>query len=536
MNTTLSADANDIALNVEHHQAYYIQMAALNQVGQGPFSTPLEVEFDPEILLMMNSGSSGSGSLLSTQQKEKTRENNELSSFQNNNNNKQVTLIIGVISAALFVLILISAVICYKKKLQRVQKPHLGYLAASTSDDFHCQLSRHHSGVGVGGPILKGSGSILKGSADHILNAEKMNIKRNSKDTSLWIDRRWGSDSCEKDSNSSEKKLLNMHGSNSNSHHSTTNHNNSHSNSNSDTEYAYVENKHNISSFTNSSGSRKAAESPEPYATTELFQQQAQQSASSQQNHYTQHHQLSQHYAAPCIIPNNQNYNRRNVHSCDDLTESESQHCQRSQQSTQHQTQHYLMPHNYQRASSTAGNNKMKRGKPKNLLDMIPPPPMHPPPPPTNIYNKSQESVISPKYLFAHPMYQGTTTTPTPNHSQNNASSSSSSSKIYGHKIHPNNNNNRSHYEQISEPLMMPQSRSSHNQQYHHHSHPHQRLMFDRDCHDELQHFNTILTQFGQQKIISPNNQTVKSTDQFSLHCEADNEEEVDDEDQQSQN
>ena len=523
MNTTLSADANDIALNVEHHQAYYIQMAALNQVGQGPFSTPLEVEFDPEILLMVPPNS-GSGN--PTQQK--TREN-ELSSFQNNYNNKQqVTLIIGVISAALFVLILISAVICYKKKLRRVQKPHLGYLAASTSDDFHCQLSRHHSGVGgVGGPILKGSGGpILKGSAaDIINNAEK--IKRNSKDASLWIDRRWGSDSCEKDSNSSEKKLLNMH-SNSNS-----NHNNSHSNSNSDTEYAYVENKHNISSFTNSSGSRKAAESPEPYATTELFQQQAQQSASSQQNHYTHHHQLSQHYAAPCIIPNNQNYNRRNVHSCDDLTESESQHnCQRTQQSTQHQTQHYLMPHNYQRASTGGGNNnKMKRGKPKNLLDMIPPPPMHPPPPPTNIYNKSQESVISPKYLFAHPMYQGTTGT-TPNtphqHSQNNAPS-----RIYGHKIHPNNNNNRSHYEQISEPLMPP--RSSQSQQYHH-SHPHQRLMFDRDCHDELQHFNTILTQFGQQKIISSNNQTVKSTDQFSLHCEADNEEEVDDEDQQSQN
>ena len=349
----------------------------------------------------------------------------------------------------------------------------------------------------------------------------------------MWIDRRWGSDSCEKDSNSSEKKLLNMH-SNSNS-----NHNNSHSNSNSDTEYAYVENKHNISSFTNSSGSRKAAESPEPYATTELFQQQAQQSSqqNQQQKHYTQH-QLSQHYAAPIIIPPaipNQNY-RRNVHSCDDLTESESQHCQRVQaQQTQHQAQHYLMPHNYQRASTgggSGGNNKMKRGKPKNLLDMIPPPPMHPPPPPTNIYNKSQESVISPKYLFAHPMYQGTTGT-TPNtphqHSQNNAPS-----RIYGHKIHPNNNNNRSHYEQISEPLMPP--RSSQSQQYHHsHSHPHQRLMFDRDCHDELQHFNTILTQFGQQKIIS--NNTVKSTDQFSLHCEADNEEEVDDEDHlQSQN
>ena len=459
-NTTLQANANDVTLTVDDRNlAYFIQMAALNQVGQGPFSTPLEVEFDPTVLLIPSKGN--------TQQ-------NELFT---QGNTKQVTLIIGVISAALFVLILISAVICYKKKLHGERKP-MGYLAASTADDFHCQLNRH-------------SGPIIKGSAD--ISAEK----RHSKDASLWIDRRWGSDSCEKDSNSSEKKLLNLHSS---SHHT-------HSNSNSDTEYAYVENKHNVSSFTNSSGSRKTAESPEPYATTELFQKQAQQTHYAAQQLHPPH---SQHYAAPMIVP--PNHYRRNVHSCDDLTESaESQHV-RAQQMTQ---QHYLMPHNYQRAS-TGGNKMKQRGKPKNLLDMIPPPPLHPPPPPTNIYNKSQESVISPKYLFAHPMYQGTSQRP----------------QIYGHahKIHPNNN--RSHYEQI-EPLI-----GNHN--------PQQRLMFDRDCHDELQHFNSILTQFGQQSVLQHHHQrqssqsksqsqsrssTVKSAasaDQFSLHCEADNEDEED--------
>ena len=102
--------------------------------------------------------------------------------------------------------------------------------------------------------------------------------KRGSKDASLWIDRRWGSDSCEKHSNSSEKKLLNAH-------------NHTHSNSNSDTEYAYVENKHNLSSFTNSSGSRKAAESPEPYATTDIFQKHIASSGN--------------HYAAPTVLQTN---------------------------------------------------------------------------------------------------------------------------------------------------------------------------------------------------------------------------------------
>ena len=396
VNSTLSAEANDMTLTVYRMEHYIIQIAAENEVGTGPFSQPLNVEFDPIILIAETD--------IESAKNERTLQ----------------ILIIGVVSAAIFVIILISAVICYKKKLNQ-NKPS-GYLAASTAEDFHCQLNR--------GPIIK--------------NQDYVDGKRASKDTSsLWIDRRWN-DSCEKDSNSSEKKLLHAQ------HHA-------HSNSNSETEYAYVENKHNISSFTNSSGgSRKgAAESPEPYATTDIFQK----------------HNLSQpnHYAAPIIRPSNyaSNYVRRNVHSCDDLTDAEP----RSQTN-------YLVPHNYQRASNTGGNKMRKTSKPKNLLDMIPPPPLHPPPPTTsnNIYNKSQESVISPKYLFAHPMYQ---------QGPNNH-----------YRVQPVVS--RSHYEQVD------------------HCHQQPRLAFDRDCHDELQHFNSILTQFK--------SGSGKSRDQFSLHCEADNE------------
>ena len=380
-----------MTLPVYKLEHYIIQIAAENEIGTGPFSQPLNVEFDPIILI-------AESDLKTDGKKERTLQ----------------VLVIGVVSAAIFIIILISAVICYKKKLNQ-NKPS-GYLAASTAEDFHCQLNSR--------PIIKNQ--------DYV-------DKRASKDTSLWIDRRWGgnNDSCEKDSNSSEKKLLHAQ------------HNHTHSNSNSDTEYAYVENKHNLSSFTNSSGSRKAAESPEPYATTDIFQR---------------HNSKPNHYAAPIIRPN---YVRRNVHSCDDLTDAEP----RSQNP-------YLVPHNYQRASNTGGKlRNSKVGKPKNLLDMIPPPPLHPPPPPTtsnSIYNKSQESVISPKYLFAHPMYQ-----------QNH------------YRVQPVN---RSHYEQVD-------------------NHVQPRLVFDRDCHDELQHFNAMLTQFN-----TPPASILKSTSDHYRHCEADNE------------
>ena len=93
------------------------------------------------------------------------------------------------------------------------------------------------------------------------------------------------------------------------------------------------------------------------------------------------------------------------------------------------------------------------------------------------------------------------------------------------YKVHPSHahgsNIARSHYEQVDN---------------HQNSIPKPRLVFDRDCHDELQHFNAMLTQFNcnSQNNMPPNmpqksqTATVKS-DQFSLHCEADNECEGDD-------
>ena len=155
VNTTLSPDANDMTLTVNSESlSYTIQIAVENEVGQGPFSNPLQVEFDPIIQIAATNG-------------------DIQESFNSQERTKQVW-IIGVASAALFILILLSAIICYKKKLNSRQKP-LGYLAASTTDDIHCQLSRHSNG----NPIIKNDTT----------------DKRGSKDTSLWIDRRWGSDS-----------------------------------------------------------------------------------------------------------------------------------------------------------------------------------------------------------------------------------------------------------------------------------------------------------------------------------------------------
>merc|ERR1719273_1391024 len=403
-------------------QLYMIQIAAENKIGLGPFSTPLELEFDPTIILVAEFDS----------------ENGDLPSGSLAEQRRKQVWIIGAASAALFVLILISTLLCYKRKLRNRQKP-LGYLAASTTDDIHCQLSRHSNG-----PILK----------DHQAEITKRSSMSKT-DDSLWIDRRWGSDSCEKDSNSSEKKLLATNSASMNGH------NHTHSNSNSDTEYAYVgENKHNISSFTNSSGSRKTAESPEPYATTDIFQRHFQQNKLlPHMNQNQQQTAMVNHYSASII----HNY-RRNVHSCDDLTDNAEKQPLRSQHYAQQYAQHYnsAASQHYQRQASTG----MCSRKPRNLLDMIPPPPVHPPPTAPSsggIYNKSQESVISPKYLFAHPMYQGTT---------NN------------YKVHPSHagsNIPRSHYEQVDQnsvvtgaPVQPP------------------RVVFDRDCHDELQHFNAM--------------------------------------------
>ena len=49
VNSTLSPDANDMTLSVPAYaesQLYMIQIAAENKIGLGPFSTPLELEFE----------------------------------------------------------------------------------------------------------------------------------------------------------------------------------------------------------------------------------------------------------------------------------------------------------------------------------------------------------------------------------------------------------------------------------------------------------------------------------------------------------
>merc|ERR1719273_3041752 len=165
---------------------------------------------------------------------------------------------------------------------------------------------------------------------------------------------------------------------------------------------------------------------PDPRGLLCLLQLPCTRSATNQHNHYS----------APII----HNY-RRNVHSCDDLTDNGSGADKpqpiRSQHYAQHYAQQYSASQHYQRQASTG---MCGSRKPRNLLDMIPPPPVHPPPTAPSIgnggiYNKSQESVISPKYLFAHPMYQGT--------NSNNC-----------YKVHPSghgaagSNIARSHYEQ----------------------------------------------------------------------------------------
>lgn len=400
-------EINLFVIGMAAHKVYTVQLAAVNSVGRGPFSIPQALQSSYGI-----------------------QEDTSLPSFVNESEhqNKQLTWIIGAVSAATFVLIFVSGVIYYKRKLNTRAKAPLGYLAASTSaDDFQICNNR---------PIIRPH--------DH-------------KDSSLWIDhhhhRRWVPDnSSEKESNSSEKKLL------------------APQQNSSDTEYAYVDNnKHNLSSFTNSSGcSRK--ESPEPYATTDIFKRPP-----------------NNHYAAPHF----HHHNRRSVQSCDDLTADQSAR-------VPHNNNHQIMnPHpvqmqNYHR--SNTGGGKMRR-KPRNIMDILPPPPVHPPPPVT--YNMSQESVISPKYLFAHPMYMPGPAGPGSRH-----------------KVHPT-----SHYEKVDVDRAIRLTPKQYNSN-----------SFDRDFHDELQHFNAVVTQFGHNygsKSSECNNANAASyhSDQYSLHCEADNDE-----------
>lgn len=138
-----------------------VQVLARNKMGSGPLSLPVTMNKSSLI------ASSTNKSIVHT--------------TVDKDNHTTITWIVALVSSVLFGLIVIVAVVLYKHKWSKKSKPS-GYLATSTSDDFHCHLQH------CNGPILR---------------CENVN-----KDQALWIDRRWNHGDYEKDSNSSEKKLL----------------------------------------------------------------------------------------------------------------------------------------------------------------------------------------------------------------------------------------------------------------------------------------------------------------------------------------
>ena len=360
VNNTVAPTVNEVTLFVNGmaaHKLYTIQIAALNSEGKGPMSAPLEIELDP---LLFEIGPE-----------------RDLKTHIDLPKITRLTLIIIVIMVISFVLILISGILLYKRRLSSARKPS-GYLeAASTEDDFHpCHLAAPHH-------------------QQHYQHVRQQEQQAKDDSETLWIGKRWMSgEREEKESNSSEKKLL------------------PNSNSNSDTEYTYVD-RHNVSSFTASSGGSRMASgggsgSPEPYATTEIFRNNPalmQVPLCTDYQQYLRPDNLDSQrtYASPiCMsegIKRGSPYKISDgggggAFSCDDLSrKARSKERGRKNKTMNGATKNYL--------------SKPRLVNP-NLLDILPPPPQGPPPPQPHIYGASQESVISPKYLFQHPVYQST--------------------------------------------------------------------------------------------------------------------------------
>ena len=146
MNQTIDPSLNEITLflnGMEINQKYTIAIAAVNKMGKGPFSNPpLEIEIDPFNFINPGVVHENSGDEAA-----------------------QITWIIAIVSALTLVLIAISTFFFCKWKCGNSQKPS-GYLAASTSEDFHCQLNLHS------GPIIR--------------NSDIKSMARGPKDSNLW--------------------------------------------------------------------------------------------------------------------------------------------------------------------------------------------------------------------------------------------------------------------------------------------------------------------------------------------------------------
>lgn len=437
------------------NRRYTIAIAAVNAEGVGPFSTPLDMELDPVLFHPY-----------------------PLPGYHDPVPQWTLIIVIGCILG--LVLLCLAVMLLYRKRIfDRTAKPQ-GYLEAASTDDFHpCQMTRKI-------------------------------------DENLWIDRRWNTGDYsgsrgeveEKESNSSEKKLLNPHHPN--------------SNSNSDTEYTYVDGVHrqtlNASSFTASSGSsksRRSNNSPEPYATTDIFR------SNGQLNHfqggggsgcnniyYSRHHDQEMQSVATPIM----NYKRSaNSHkscdyipnksiargsaagalSCDDLTRS---------------PHHKSRQDRLQQKQRSA---KLRGQANPNLMDILPPPPSCPPPNTnSSIYAESQESVISPKYLFQHPVYQSA------NRHMEQASSNYYSQGANLRRVFPSPN---TRYQEITqqEPVsevftrLLPDPTASHpgipvavHSQKQHKKRPSIEDL-EEDLANELQTFNEAITNFSSSRPVT---------------------------------
>ncbi len=453
VNNTVEASISEVTLFVSgmaSGRAYDIAIAAINQEGHGPFSKPVEIVVDSAMFQPLDDD-----------------EDRILNSNVRQERMRRMTYIMAAVATVCFFLLATLMLVAYRRRMFSCEgssnrKP-LGYLEAST-EDYHRQLPAR--------PIIK----------------EGANSGRN-----LWIES--GRDfEEEKESNSSEKKLLSPH-----------------SNSNSDSEYTYVE--HHKHMFNNNrSHNRQGNESPEPYATTDIFRQDCYDGYLRPDNHRmrlypsSERRQPLHHYAAASVVSNGQHSKRccpskKEAMSCDDLSRRSSGR---------------MSGKTNRSASSSRVSNKSNKVPQSSLLDMLPPPPSHPPPPP-------QESVISPRYLFQHPAYQSTQKQLASSKSLNNhyhkpsSSSSSSSSQYQQHRVRPSElKRSGSHYQ--SEDVftrLLPQQQQHYQVVGSHEQVPN----LEKDLENELQIFNDAVTKFS-------NDLKCQDAIEESLSCDADEEDE----------
>ncbi len=408
VNNSVTSSVSEVTLFVSGMaagRAYSIAIAASNREGRGPFSAPLEVVVDPMAF-----------EPLSEEEKFK-----DAARDPDQERLKMLTWLIVVAAAACFALILALVVVAYRRRMFSssssscsVDRKPLGYLEAASSDDFHHSYRQHQH-----------------------QHHQRPIIKQSASGRNLWIDGGWREEE-EKESNSSEKKLL--HPAPIPTHSSS---------SNSDTEYTYVDRQHlmqqrqrqhfqhSSSSSAGSGGSGRSRnmmsmshphpvpqpESPEPYATTDIFNrddsnygdyprpEEHHYAAASVVNGSNRRRQQQQHHyggggSRRCYQQPQPQTNSKEAYSCTDLSRRP------SGRNNGNSTDRHLRRGNTGRSSSSSRASKSANSASSsssaaaaNLLDILPPPPSHPPPPPAAM-GASQESVISPRFLFQHPAYQ----------------------------------------------------------------------------------------------------------------------------------